>query len=1293
MLRFFLLCSFVTAMLAPATHAQSLVQAAQANNLAQVTQLLAQKRPKANPNETDANGATSLMWAAFHGNVDMMRQLRAKGADCRKKGVIYDSTAAFGSILAAAAGRGHQAAVQFALDECKIPVDDREYDPNTKQANGWTALEWALSQNKPEIVTYLATQKANLNLENPQTGRLPVFYSIEQFSSPEPHTIEKLICNGLDLNAIDQDGHNLIRVIEKNITLLKPQMQVESSINEYQVLFAKILYYISLKEVIERPICSVNDQVLRNQITIQISKANELKNQQKYTESIKILEDALNKLGLLYFSNTIEIIKLKQTLSVLYEKQRQYGKALLLAEEIYEERVSILGEKHVLTLMSKANLPPLYESMGQYTKMAEIANQLAKDALIFLGSTHEITIRAEEEAAIAYYRLGEYRLAISFYNTSIDKNYLIGNKERVAINKSNLALVYQDIGDYQKALLLLQESLNSMTEIRGEENINTIGIKLFLAQQFELLGLYKDAEPLFIDVIAKRIKHLGHTHPHTLTAKNNYASLLSQTGRINKSINLLQQVYSTQVRIFGQEHPTIATTYNNIAAIYIKAGRYNEALIYAQKAVKIRETILGKSHLATLVARNNLGGILFHLGKQEEALILLNEVLNELIQSLGKEHPQTLTTQNNIAGLYQEAGKYENAIILFNDVHLGRKNTLGANHLETIKAQSNIATTLQRKGNYKESEDLYEEISPTMEKVDSLNLINIGNKISIGWEWGDSKYYLELPKLVGKMNRLIDKELITLNGLNSKTQHDYLSQNVFPSMYFNLSLGVNDIILKENYTIFWFWKSMWLFSLSAQNELEKLIQTKPELKEDINQVYLLKASLYLLDRRLELSENERQQLSNEMLLQIETLEQKLAPYLTNTLENDPLRKAGWDGFRQKLPQDAAFVDMYGYDHYEKGKPHNDPDFRYVGIITTPQGGLYRVQLPDTATVSQAWRGWLKVKDQSNTAEQRNAWNEVRRLVWQPIAAQLPASVKRVYLSPDGVLAQIPWQLFAQNDMKPREVAIVESARELYRLLTTSYQKPATPQYLAVGNINYNDVGAEPQTTENLQNICQKALGENSTIRNATSTPCAQSVIDNTSAILKQKGYESQSIVHNDATRSRIQAALPKANVAMFFTHGYYDAGTDDRNSLTGSWLALSQYNKPDSTATTDETAFTGEDFVALDLRNTELMILSACKSGLGKPLLGQGTLGVRASISTAGVRSILMSLWNVPEFATKLMVEAFMKHWQSGKSKSEALRLAQDEVRKYRYKDSGGTIHTYEAPHFWAGWTLSGEIF
>jgi len=37
--------------------------------------------------------------------------------------------------------------------------------------------------------------------------------------------------------------------------------------------------------------------------------------------------------------------------------------------------------------------------------------------------------------------------------------------------------------------------------------------------------------------------------------------------------------------------------------------------------------------------------------------------------------------------------------------------------------------------------------------------------------------------------------------------------------------------------------------------------------------------------------------------------------------------------------------------------------------------------------------------------------------------------------------------------------------------------------------------------------------------------------------------------------------------------------------------------------------------------------------------------------------------------------------------------LAQDEVRKYRYKDSGGTIHTYEAPHFWAGWTLSGEIF
>jgi CHAT domain-containing protein len=97
--------------------------------------------------------------------------------------------------------------------------------------------------------------------------------------------------------------------------------------------------------------------------------------------------------------------------------------------------------------------------------------------------------------------------------------------------------------------------------------------------------------------------------------------------------------------------------------------------------------------------------------------------------------------------------------------------------------------------------------------------------------------------------------------------------------------------------------------------------------------------------------------------------------------------------------------------------------------------------------------------------------------------------------------------------------------------------------------------------------------------------------------------------------------------------------------------------------------------------NTELVALTACSTGVGKQVTGEGVMGLGRAFQYAGARGVLMSLWNVDEASTVLLVERFFGYLQQGKNTLEALRLARAEVRQAGY----------EHPFFWAPFILVGE--
>ena len=118
-------------------------------------------------------------------------------------------------------------------------------------------------------------------------------------------------------------------------------------------------------------------------------------------------------------------------------------------------------------------------------------------------------------------------------------------------------------------------------------------------------------------------------------------------------------------------------------------------------------------------------------------------------------------------------------------------------------------------------------------------------------------------------------------------------------------------------------------------------------------------------------------------------------------------------------------------------------------------------------------------------------------------------------------------------------------------------------------------------------------------------------------------------------------------------------------------------------ADTDSGVLSAYEAATLSLQGTELVVLSACETGLGQTQAGEGVFGLRRALQEAGAGSVLMSMWSVPDKETQELMSLFYEKWLGGVDKHEALRIAQQEMREWvrvRYKQ--------DLPFYWGAFVL-----
>jgi serine/threonine protein kinase len=288
-----------------------------------------------------------------------------------------------------------------------------------------------------------------------------------------------------------------------------------------------------------------------------------------------------------------------------------------------------------------------------------------------------------------------------------DKQPLVEASIRRTIGKA-----YKDLGLYPDAHRQLERALELQRGNR--ESLQTTND---IADVFVDEGKYREAEPLFLRVLAVRRRALGDRDPATLATMNALAWAYANEGKYADAETLYREVLQVRRQLLGEKHPDTLLSMNNLARLEIDEGKYADAEPLCIRVLEGRRRVLGEAHPDTLISEDNLGRLYINEGRYGEAERLLSAVLNGRMRVLGEQHPDTFISANNLAVTYRKQGRSEEAVHLLRTTLERQRSWLGEENPDTLLMMNNLARAYMDQGKYSEAEPLLQKVVAVQRRV------------------------------------------------------------------------------------------------------------------------------------------------------------------------------------------------------------------------------------------------------------------------------------------------------------------------------------------------------------------------------------------------------------------------------------------------------------------------------------------------------------------------------------------------------------------------------------------------
>jgi CHAT domain-containing protein/Tfp pilus assembly protein PilF len=722
----------------------------------------------------------------------------------------------------------------------------------------------------------------------------------------------------------------------------------------------------------------------------------------------------------------------------------------------------------------------------------------------------------------------------------------------------------------------------------------------------------------------------------------NYLALVeNRQGNHLQALDLYQQALAIFSKISDRWNS--GTALNNLGRTYISLGRYPEALESYQKALAIRRAVGDKEGEG--VTLNQLGNFYQELGEYSQALNFFQQAL-ALRREVGDREGEALTL-NNLGLHYRNLGQYSQALESYQQsLVIFRKlgNRLGE------------ATILNNLGDLELNQDRYPQGVEFFQQALSIHR-EIGGKDAQGTILGNiGRVYAAQNRHTSALE-FFQQALIILREVGDRVGEGRQLKNMGNTLYQSGSFVEAEKTLRDGIEVFESLRQR----LSDANKIS-IFETQAA-------TYLLLQKVLIAQNKtneaLEIAERSRSRALIDLLRQ-----QKPANTTPSSSINYPSLKeirqianahkatlVGYAIIPEKFSFNNSKTDKEAELYTWVIKPTGEVAFRSFDLKTFLQS--QNISLKDLVTNTRESIGLSRsifdavVVNPVDKENQTKRLQQLHQLLIAPIADLLPTDPnQRVIFVPQGELFLVPFPALQDKQGKyliEKHTILTSPSIQVLELTRQQRQKvkqAAVSEALVLGNPTMPSVspkiGEKPQQLKDL--------------------PGAKREAEAIASLLNTKA-----LTGDEATKATVLARLPQARFVHLATHGLFD----DFQGLQSA-IALAP-NK------NDNGLLTAEEILNLKL-NAELVILSACDTGRGR-ITGDGVIGLSRSLISAGVPSVIVSLWSVPDAPTAELMTEFYRQLKLTGDFAQSLRQAMLKLKE-QYPNS---------PKKWAAFTLIGE--
>ena len=908
-------------------------------------------------------------------------------------------------------------------------------------------------------------------------------------------------------------------------------------------------------------------------------------------------------------------------------KSADYAQSVAWSEKALAHAQQVFGETHPKTLLAMFNLAGLLEITGDYDKAESLAEKSLKLRREHLGETDAQTLTSMDQLAGIYQKQGRLDQAKSvFIETLALRTTVMGARHPdTLISMQNLASYYRQQGWYGKAQALQTEVTDLFRLVLGERDINTITSINNLAILYRTQGKYKQAEVLFTEALGLKKSVSGEKNSDTLGMMHNLASVYADLNQFDQAEALFKKTLSLKSLVLGDGHPETLLSLNNLANLYLKQDKYKKAEPILNRALALSRTVHGNQHPDTLVVMNNLAVLYDSQDLRDRSVPLMIELVNLSEQVLGANHPNTLLAMNNLASAYFKAGKFEKA--------------------EVISDRALAAT-----------QTFLMQILPALSEKDRQDYLHQQDDFT--------GLYL------------------------SVFSHRPSAENAMRA----LSLSLNRKALQ----------------LQIATEVRALSRTStdPQLAELMELLKFNRQKLSTLVLTGQALSPEIETLQDTIDQQQGQISRQIKQPPQNSLSVTPQQVI------HALDKDSIFIDYLIYWPYSPNQDKAWQDAHVLALVVSAEAEdpILMSKLGKLAPIQQAIERYWRALNNPHSIKAEN--KKLALNLYQALFSKFEDRLidkQRLYIAVDGYLNVLPFASLVDDSgqylIKQFQITMLSTGRDL--VLPEADANASAPVIVAAPL--YDD--------EQIQDYKDQKIVQAKTSARVIENlyfSALPGTLKEGDAIFELFNKHQQNTVYyklEQASEANVKA-VQSPRILHLATHGFFlqDLKVDQRvqanklhrgallieqdaafkgagiatqvNPLLRSGLAFTDANREIESKSGNNGILTAAEVLDLELKGTELVVLSACETGVGEIYTGEGVYGLKRAFQQAGAQSVLSTLWSISDTSTSTFMSDFYRRYLGGSQAQQALRDTQLE-----FIDNKQWSH----PYYWAAFVMVGN--